>query len=90
MYRYLQKCLYRGLCPKLSTNGIGVALFLILSGYGLTESYKRKGLLVFWKSKFSKIWIPYAIVLTVCTIWSLSFKPYVIVQYCLIDSPFGI
>lgn len=68
--------------------GIGVALFLILSGYGLTESYKRKGLLVFWKSKFSKIWIPYAIVLTVCTIWSLSFKPYVIVQYCLIDSPF--
>ena len=20
MYRYLQKCLYRGLCPKLSTN----------------------------------------------------------------------
>lgn len=22
MYRYLQKCLYRGLCPKLSTNGL--------------------------------------------------------------------
>lgn len=54
--------------------GIGVALFLILSGYGLTESYKRKKLELFWKSKFSKIWIPYAIVLTVCTIWSLSFK----------------
>lgn len=68
--------------------GIGVALFLILSGYGLTESYKRKGLHFFWKSKFNKIWIPYAIVLTVCTIWSSSFKPYVIVQYCLIDSPF--
>ena len=68
--------------------GIGVALFLILSGYGLTESYKRKGLQFFWKSKFNKIWIPYAIVLTVCTIWSSSFKPYVIVQYCLIDSPF--
>ena len=50
--------------------------------------HKRKGLIVFWKSKFSKIWIPYAIVLTVCTIWSSSFKPYVIVQYCLIDSPF--
>lgn len=68
--------------------GIGVALFLILSGYGLTESYKRKGLHFFWKSKFNKIWIPYAIVLTVCTIWSSSFKPYVIVQYCLIDSLF--
>lgn len=68
--------------------GIGVALFLILSGYGLTESYKRKGLQFFWKSKFNKIWIPYAIVLSVCTIWSSSFKPYVIVQYCLIDSPF--
>lgn len=22
MYRYLQKCLYRGLCPKLSTNSL--------------------------------------------------------------------
>lgn len=24
MYRYLQKCLYRGLCPKLSTNKTAV------------------------------------------------------------------
>ena len=25
MYRYLQKCLYRGLCPKLSTNCLNYA-----------------------------------------------------------------
>jgi len=28
MYRYLQKCLYRGLCPKLSTNRIVVFVML--------------------------------------------------------------
>lgn len=34
--------------------GIGVALFLILSGYGLTESYKKKGLHFFGKANLIK------------------------------------
>ena len=29
--------------------GIGVAMFLILSGYGLNESFKKNGLDGFWK-----------------------------------------
>lgn len=62
--------------------GIGVSLFLLLSGYGLAESFKRKGLTDFWKNKFSKIWIPYIIVLIALTFiarsdvnwWQLLFE----------------
>ena len=39
--------------------GIGVAMFLFLSGYGLTESYKKNGLDSFWKKKALRITIPY-------------------------------
>lgn len=41
--------------------GIGVAMFLFLSGYGLTESYKENGLSNFWKKKMMRIAIPYLI-----------------------------
>lgn len=32
--------------------GGGVAIFLIISGFGLSESYKKKGLSQYWKKKF--------------------------------------
>lgn len=38
--------------------GIGVSMFLILSGYGLNESYHRKGLRNFWKSKLLRVIVP--------------------------------
>lgn len=38
--------------------GIGVSMFLVLSGYGLNESYHRKGLVGFWKSKLLRVLIP--------------------------------
>ena len=41
--------------------GIGVAIFLFLSGYGLTESYKKSGLERFWGKKIMRIGIPYLI-----------------------------
>lgn len=41
--------------------GIGVAMFLFLSGYGLTESFKKNGLNHFWKKKVIRIVIPYII-----------------------------
>lgn len=44
--------------------GIGVAIFLILSGYGLNESFKRNGIDGFWKKRFSRVWIPYFIAVT--------------------------
>lgn len=46
--------------------GIGVAMFLILSGYGINESFKRKGLQGYWKNKAIRILIPYAL-------WSLLY-----------------
>lgn len=39
--------------------GIGVAMFLFLSGYGLTESFKKKGISHFWSKKVFRIAIPY-------------------------------
>lgn len=39
--------------------GIGVCTFLFLSGYGINESYKLKGLHSFWKKKILRIFTPY-------------------------------
>lgn len=39
--------------------GIGVAIFLLLSGYGLTESRKNNGLQFFWRKRLCAVWIPY-------------------------------
>lgn len=39
--------------------GIGVALFLIVSGYGLSESYKKSGIKGFWLKRFIGVMIPY-------------------------------
>lgn len=41
--------------------GVGSNLFLLVSGYGMTESFRKYGLKDFWKKRFSKVWIPYAI-----------------------------
>lgn len=49
--------------------GIGVAMFLILSGYGLNESFKRNGIEGFWVKRFSRVWIPYFIAVTL--VWLL-------------------
>ena len=45
--------------------GIGVAIFLILSGYGLNESYKKKGLENFWKNRLIRVYIPYLIIVII-------------------------
>lgn len=50
-----------------SLGGIGVSLFLMLSAYGLSESYKKKGLHGFFKKKMLRIWMPYALFLVVVT-----------------------
>ena len=49
--------------------GIGVALFLICSGYGLNESAK-KGFHVwrFWKKRIVTVFLPYALIRTVMVI----------------------
>lgn len=39
--------------------GVGVSLFLILSGYGVTLSESKNGLEGFWKKRLVKVYIPY-------------------------------
>lgn len=41
--------------------GIGVAMFLLLSGYGLNESYKKSGLKGFWRKKLLRVALPYVL-----------------------------
>ena len=48
------------LCTPLG--GIGVALFLFLSGYGLNESYKAHVLKLFWIKRITKVLLPYFII----------------------------
>lgn len=43
---------------------IGVSMFLILSGFGLEESYKKNYLNKFWQKKILRIFIPYLIFIT--------------------------
>lgn len=42
--------------------GVGVALFLICSGYGLEMSYQKNGLKCFWTKRFLKACIPFWII----------------------------
>lgn len=39
--------------------GIGVALFLICSGYGLEMSYQKNGLKGFWKKRLLGVCLPF-------------------------------
>lgn len=49
---------------------IGVSMFLLLSGYGLNESYKRSGLRNFWNRRVLRVMIPFIIVIGLVTIFS--------------------
>ena len=42
--------------------GIGVSIFLLLSGYGLNESFDKAGLEKWWRKRFLTILLPYIIV----------------------------
>lgn len=53
--------------------GIGVALFLICSGYGLEVSYHKNGLKHFWKKRFLKVCIPFWVVELMATIIKQNF-----------------
>lgn len=60
------------LCTPLG--GIGVALFLFLSGYGLNESYKAHGLKLFWIKRITKVLLPYFIIETIAAYFKQDFN----------------
>ena len=37
----------------------GVAMFLLLSGYGIMSSYKTKGMMNYWKRRIYKLYVPF-------------------------------
>jgi len=52
--------------------GIGVSMFLIMSGYGLNESYKSKGLSRFWRNKIVRVLLPCWIVISIANIIKIN------------------
>ena len=52
--------------PFTPLGGIGVAMFLFLSGFGLSESYKKNGLNKFGQKKLLRLVLPYVLFRIVC------------------------
>lgn len=68
--------------------GIGVSIFLIASGYGLNESYKRHGLVCFWKKRVLRVWVPYLIVLLLFSPVKFKSVEYLLGQMIGINCPY--
>lgn len=60
--------------------GIGVALFLICSGYGLEISYRKNGLNSFWRKRIISVCVPFWLVELVglCITNKFSIKTYLL------------
>lgn len=54
---------------------IGVAIFMFVSGFGLNESYKSKGIYGFWTKKFKRIIIPFWIFTLLVIPFRAEFTP---------------
>lgn len=54
--------------------GTGVAIFLFLSGYGLNEAFKKKGVKDFWKNRIIKVFIPYFLLITIISLFEKDFS----------------
>lgn len=54
--------------------GTGVAIFLILSGYGINESFKKKGLNYYWENRIIKVFIPYFVIISILSCFSSHFN----------------
>ena len=69
--------------------GVGVAIFLILSGYGLTESYLSEGRIdskKFWKKRICTVMIPYWIIMVIQKVLDrILFKRYIGVKETLLS-----
>lgn len=53
--------------------GIGVSIFLICSGYGLSKSYISKGLSGYWENRILRVVIPYYIIGFLYIVFTLNF-----------------
>lgn len=65
--------------------GIGVAMFLIISGFGLAESYKKTGLKNYWVKKLINVYIPYAIIRGIIILFQICMGE----KYNIVDTLLG-
>lgn len=70
--------------------GIGLALFLICSGYGLEVSYEKNGLEGFWKKRLLGVCLPFWLVELVglLVIGTFSIKAYLL-DFCFLKPATG-
>ena len=70
--------------------GIGVALFLICSGYGLEISYEKNGLKGFWKKRLLGVCLPFWVVEFIGLLASGAFsvKTYLVLAFFKTESHF--
>lgn len=54
--------------------GTGVAIFLVLSRFGLNESFKKKGLDYYWRNRIIRVFIPYFILISIISCFSENFN----------------
>lgn len=67
--------------------GIGVALFLICSGYGLEISYEKNGLKDFWKKRLLGVCFPFWVIefigLLLTAVGTISYEIYLVHAFTL-------
>lgn len=77
-------CQFQGGRLMTPCGGIGVSIFLVASGYGLNESFKKNGLANFWKKRIIKVWLPYSFITIVAAIFCLpTLKEFVFQMLCV-------
>lgn len=54
--------------PFTPLGAIGVALFLLCSGYGIEKSYQKNGRKNYWRKRVVNVWLPYALIELLC-VW---------------------
>lgn len=54
--------------PFTPLGAIGVALFLLCSGFGIEKSFQKSGRKDYWKKRIINVWLPYALIELLC-VW---------------------
>lgn len=82
-----------GILPSTPLGGVGVYIFLFLSGYGLMRSAVKNGVRGFWQRRIKKVYIPYLLILILCALMSLivmdSISPNFLRYLCFSKLIFG-
>lgn len=68
--------------------GPGSAIFILVSGYGINESFKRYAFTGYWKKKMIKVYLPYLIAISLLFLFKQISTDYYIFSLTTIESPY--